>query len=384
VTDGRLSSRAPRRMRLALGVLAALTTALLPRPSTAQPQRGAVLVLGLRAPDGDDEAAANATEALRRAARAAGFEVPASSPALEQSMAAFGCDDSLPAECLAQIASDLHAERMVYGAVRRQGHGRAAQLRIEAALYDHTAHSTSAHDQVSVPRSTAQAPNALDTPAQRLIESLLPTPAEPPPPTVASGTPPPPEEPLPPEEPPPAASRSLPVRRYIGYGAMGTGVVLAGIGLLAFGLPWLQFRDDVSNARPGDPFSNPPTRGQVWENYQPFSPNDPRTSDYGAICHAAVVDGRSNYNSSMPYPQLGMVKDICNRQNALLTGEWSFVIAGSVVFLAGLVLTMTDTAASTTQPARQPRTRRRRPEIQFGFAPVVAPGYQGGSLQLQL
>src|SRR5262249_38709935 len=65
-----------RRRQAALGVF----TALLATPAAAQQRHDSVVVLGLRAPNGDDEAAANATEALRGAARDAGFEVPNNSP----------------------------------------------------------------------------------------------------------------------------------------------------------------------------------------------------------------------------------------------------------------------------------------------------------------
>ena len=168
------SNRAIAAHKLVLGAVAAVLVLTAALPAMAQGRRGPIVVLGLRAPNGDDEAATNATAALRRSARAAGFDVPNESPALEQSMAAFGCDESLPPECLSQITADLHAPRVIYGAVRRRGRGRDAQLSIEVSLFETATHTVTRQDQAEVARAMAQDADALNTPARRLVDSLLP------------------------------------------------------------------------------------------------------------------------------------------------------------------------------------------------------------------
>ena len=181
-------SNPARAHRWVARALAALVVTLTAASAAAQ-ARGSLVILGLRAPDGDDDAAANATAALRRAARAAGSEVPHDSPALEQSIATFGCDDSVPVDCLSQIANDQHATRMVYGAVRRHGHGRDAPLVLQVSVYDNGAHSIAAHQEAELARALAQDSDSMNPTAHRLIDALLPAPAPASPePTPAGGT----------------------------------------------------------------------------------------------------------------------------------------------------------------------------------------------------
>ncbi|MEI8258370.1 MAG: hypothetical protein WCJ30_22060, partial [Deltaproteobacteria bacterium] len=201
--------------RFVLAVLSALVVMGLCSTALAQ-GRGALVILGLRAPDGDDEAAANATSALRRAARNAGFEVPNDSPALEQSMASFGCDDSLPPTCLSQIAGDLHAPRMVYGQVRRHGRGRDAVLSIQVSLFETATSNTTGHDQVEVARAIAQDSDSLTHSAARLIGNIAPAPTAVAP--VASSSAPPVTTP---------AGPPAPIRRYVSFGLIGVGGALA-------------------------------------------------------------------------------------------------------------------------------------------------------------
>src|SRR5581483_3973921 len=92
----------PRHVRQ--GLVLATGLCLFGSSAFAQ-RRGPLHVLGLRAPDGDDEAAAQVTTAVRQLSQQAGYAVAEGSPSLEVEMAAFnGCDATLGPECMSQIA----------------------------------------------------------------------------------------------------------------------------------------------------------------------------------------------------------------------------------------------------------------------------------------
>src|SRR4051812_39207432 len=88
---------------LVVGASIALGTLSQAQGALAQ-SRGPVVVMALRSPDGDDEAAGNMTAALRQAATEFGYTVPSGDPpVLDQEMALFGCSNDLPPSCLTQI-----------------------------------------------------------------------------------------------------------------------------------------------------------------------------------------------------------------------------------------------------------------------------------------
>jgi hypothetical protein len=354
------SSRGPGLGRFVLGALAALLVVLAPSPGWAQSRRGQLVVLGLRAPDGDDEVATNATTALRTAARAAGFEVPNEAPTVEQSIAAFGCDDSLPVDCLAQIAGDLHTPRLIYGSVRRVGRGRDAEVRIEVSAYDAAARTTSGPSQVQVPRAIGQDTDALGAPSRRLVDELLPPPPPPPPPPVIT---------------PPVTTTAvtttpaqpLPIRRYIGYGAVGVGAGLLVGGVIA-GVSWLNYASDLN---PNNPM--PSERNRAFNAYQPETQTD--NTDGHVVCDAALRQG-SNAPST--------VRDICSQGRSLLTTEWVLLGVGAAVAAVGVVLIVTDntpSAAPSSATAAEQRAALHRPQLDV--APVLSAGYQGATLQLR-
>jgi hypothetical protein len=348
----------PGLRRFVLGMLAALMVVLGASAASAQTRRGPLVVLGLRAPDGEDDIANTATNALRSAARAEGFEVPSDSPSLEQSIAAFGCDDSLPLDCLGQIAADLHAPRMVYGSVRRMGRGRNAEIRIEVLTYEQASRTTGGPAQVQLARALAQDGDALRAPSRRMLEELLPPPPPaPPPPAETVVTP---VVPVTPAAPP------VPVRRYIGYGAVGVGAALVATGT-AFGVMWLGLSGDAQR------------EDSPWSRYQPFAPDARETRDGEEICKAARAR-LPNYMNTGPTPQLSEVVDICNRHSSYQTLQWGLLAAGAAVAVAGVVLILTDPPASA--PADGERHATRRPPS-FEFSPVLSPSYQGASFQLR-
>lgn len=105
------------RTRLFCALVSALTL------SSATPTRAAadatVAVLGLRAPDGDDEIARELTQNLREyASRIPGWQLQPSEVSLEQLMLLQGCAEP-DITCLAQIASELQADHIISGAVER-------------------------------------------------------------------------------------------------------------------------------------------------------------------------------------------------------------------------------------------------------------------------
>src|SRR5687768_10366687 len=101
--------------------VALLALALAPAVARAD---DSVVVLGITSMEGDDEIARNLTGALRHAAsQVHGWQVSDSEVTLAQMSLAHGCGDTPDPDCLAQIASALASQRLVYGLLRREGDG---------------------------------------------------------------------------------------------------------------------------------------------------------------------------------------------------------------------------------------------------------------------
>jgi hypothetical protein len=99
------------RLVLVLSLLAALAS-----PALAE---SAVVVLGIRSVEGDDDVANDVTEQLRSAARGIeGWNVSNTAVSMAQMSLAHGCDE-IDAACLAEIAKGLGADRIIYGTLRR-------------------------------------------------------------------------------------------------------------------------------------------------------------------------------------------------------------------------------------------------------------------------
>ncbi len=91
-------------------------------PAFAQ-EDGQVFVLGIRSVEGDDELSRNLTGAIRQEARGVTeWSVADAEISLAQMSVAHGCDEP-DAQCMAEIAEELAASRIVYGTVRRTGAG---------------------------------------------------------------------------------------------------------------------------------------------------------------------------------------------------------------------------------------------------------------------
>ena len=99
--------------------LAALGTAL---PATASADT-AVIVLGIRSVEGDDDLARNLTGALRGAVgRVPDWSVADAEVSLSQMTMVHGCEEP-DAACMGQIAEELGQQRVIYGTVRRTSAG---------------------------------------------------------------------------------------------------------------------------------------------------------------------------------------------------------------------------------------------------------------------
>lgn len=80
-----------------------------------------VVVLGVRSLDGEDDLARQVSNALRQAARSVGgFQVSDRDVSLAQMSLAHGCDEP-DARCMADIASTLKVDRLIYGTMARSG-----------------------------------------------------------------------------------------------------------------------------------------------------------------------------------------------------------------------------------------------------------------------
>ncbi len=98
--------------------LTALVAAAQPAAARADTS---VVVLGLRATDGDDEVARTVSGLLRHEARRVrGWAVADADPTLAQMTLAHGCDTP-DAACLSQVAETVSAQMLLFGFVRRSG-----------------------------------------------------------------------------------------------------------------------------------------------------------------------------------------------------------------------------------------------------------------------
>ncbi len=106
-------------VRLPVFAGAALAFAALSFAAPALAQGSAVVVLGVRSVEGDDDVAHDLTNALRESAQAVGtWQVSPTAVSMAQMALAHGCEE-VDASCLADIAKGLRADLVVYGTLRR-------------------------------------------------------------------------------------------------------------------------------------------------------------------------------------------------------------------------------------------------------------------------
>ncbi|MBZ0119260.1 MAG: PEGA domain-containing protein [Sandaracinaceae bacterium] len=96
----------------------------------------AVIVLGIRSVEGDDEFARNLTGALRHAAsQVDGWRVSDREVMLTQLSLAYGCDEPNP-DCLAEMATSLGVQRLIYGDVRRTSSGQQFDFALQLHVFN--------------------------------------------------------------------------------------------------------------------------------------------------------------------------------------------------------------------------------------------------------
>ncbi len=340
----------PLRLGLGLAIGLSLSSSLAAAQTT---NHGAAHVLGLRAPDGDDEIATQLSVQLRVAARAVGYEVPENSPAMEQEMAVAGCSSTGP-DCLHLVADDIHAPKVIYGSVTRIGRGRNASVNVEISLWDEG--SRREVHRFSQVLTRAQATNAteLQNVATRALGEIStndrPAPATPTNPAVN------PNPSFPAlqvqqvviERPPPPRT---PVLRYIGFGALGVGAALGIVGIVEA----VVSSGQSSSATESTPLSAEPygawSRFQANENYN-------RMRSASEVCD--IAQQRSGADAAQ-------VRDLCSSNSTARSLALGLGIGGAVLAVAGAVLIVVDRPRAETPATPQPLPASAR----INVAPIV-------------
>jgi hypothetical protein len=367
-------SRMTMLSRFSLGF--ALAFALPSAVYAQQINRGPMQIVGLRSPDGDGEAATAITNAMRDAARTAGYQVPESNPSFDQEFAVVGCTSTSP-ECLGLIAADIHSTKFIYGTVSRLGRGRDAQLSIEVSLWDDTTHREIHREQTTIPRSQARG-DALRELATRLFFSIGNRDMSAQQSSLQQQQ----QEAARVREQEDAALRERQARtqlqqaqqqlrtrptilrthvlRYVGLGVMGLGVVAGGVGvwqMLASG----DQRDEAINGNT--------ERGLSWARYD-NQINSSRALSVSDVCSRAATDASSNSDAAQ-------ANTLCAANGTSTALAYAFGIGGIVLTVAGAALVIVDTVGGRAPPAdAQPaQPAQRRTQIQI--SPVLGRGVGG-------
>jgi hypothetical protein len=390
--------------RRLLSLWIALVTLLFGSSVFAQVRRGPLPVLGLRAPDGEDEAAEVATASLRRSATRAGFTVPDNSPALEQLIAAFGCDDSVPVECLRQIANHINAPRFLYGYVRRAGPRRAtAPVRLEVRLFDVSAGAPTPPSQTELPRAQALDEDRWHVATEQVIRALLPAPTvseastgqgsgqgsgqRSGPGTVSLGP----------------AQPATPIRRYIGFGAIGLGAAVGIIGAAVGAANYFdlvgQINADAMAIQSGS--SDFPTNYRIrsFNNLYPhmMSMNAGASVSGDEICNNLsmpqrlylVTNSGLRTDLSDSDQDIQAARHVCAARDSAVTTMGTFIGVGGAVMVVGAILVVTDStpsaqptvsATAATQAAARSRQNLRP---LWALTPVINAQTQGAVFNLR-
>ena len=327
-------------LRLGLGLAFSLGFASSLSLAQTATNLGAAHVLGLRAPDGDDDIAASFSAQLRLAARGAGYEVPDNSPAMEQEMAVAGCSSTGP-DCLHMVADDIHATKLIYGTVTRIGRGRNASLSVEISLWDEGSRREVHRVSRVLTRAQANNPTDLREAAMRALTEIsqndIPPPVNPANPTLSTGTG------LPAvqvqqviiERPAPART---PVLRYIGFGALGLGGALAVVGLV---------EAIVSSGQASSATESTPLSAEPYGSWARFQAN----VNYGRTQSASQVCDLASQSSGTDAAQ---VRDLCASNNTARSLALGLGIGGVVIAAVGAVLVFVDRPRAESAPAAQP------------------------------
>lgn len=380
-----MSSRAARRLPFAL----ALALASAGEAAWAQQiNRGPMQVVGLRAPDGDVDAATALTNALREQAAAAGYQVSNNTPAFDQEFAMVGCTSTSP-ECLSLIAQDIHAPKYIYGTVGRLGRGRDAQLSVEVSLWDETHHREIHRESTTISRAVATArPESLRELARQIFVAIGNRDM------VAQ------QEAVQQQQQADAARaeqeriqreaterqqqleqaqqalrrRSVIQRshvlRYVGLGVLGLGVVAGAVGLWQAGVTGDQV--DLTSGATG---TSGDATAQAWFFYQ-NTVNTNRALTAEQVCERATQDATTN-------PDAAQVRNLCEANSTSQALAYTFGIGGLVLAGVGAALVVIDVLQSHSPATEgQPPAGAAPRQARLQVAPVLAPGLGGVNVGL--
>ncbi|MBL8601735.1 MAG: hypothetical protein JNK72_07415 [Myxococcales bacterium] len=351
------------------------TPSATPAATAAAPAtgRGNLHVLGLRAPDGDDEAAEGLTTALRASAGAQNYTVAQTSPSLEQEFTVLGCSTSSP-ECLSRVAGDVHADRFIYGTVSRVGRGRDAVLNIEVSLWDQTSRREIHRESTVIPRAQGRDPARLREIANTILTPIMAADdrarAEAAAAAAAAAAasanangdmviqapvirlpPPPPQR--------------TPVMRYVGFGLLGVGVIVGAVGVVQ----WLGSSGDATAARDATPTSAEPYGS--WARFQG------EVNPSGTLSASDVCGRAASYTTGARAADAARVADLCDSNDTQRALALGLGIGGAALAVAGAVLVVLDHPRREAAPAAAPPTARR-----LQFSPML--GARSGGIQLGL
>ncbi len=308
----------------------ALVTAPLAARAQEAPREDVLTVVGLDAPDGDVGVASRLSTTLRAVAREDHRSVPDDTPTLAQEFAMVGCSTT-DAECLAQIASDLHARQMLYGSVERTSREADTPLRVELGLW------SSGSDRGPLMFTEALTARASDDELRSLARRLYAQLARPRDATVAT--------------PAPVARVIVPVERtapssrprghtlrLAGLGLVGVGVIAGAIGVWQ----WARTSDLADQTGNGDG-----EYGAAWRVYEnaiapPVNGARPLTVD--AVCARSERDASSDSNAAR-------VRDLCSAHSTALGLAWGLGMGGVALAAAGAALLVLDGRASSREAA---------------------------------
>jgi hypothetical protein len=352
-----------------------------------QINRGPMHVVGLRAPDGEVDAATALTNALREQATAAGYQVPNNTPPFDQEFAMVGCTSTSP-ECLSLIAQDIHAPKYIYGTVSRIGRGRDAQLSVEVSLWDESSHREIHRESTTIPRAQANSrPESLRELARQMFvaignrdmsaqqEAVRAQQQQ----DAARAE----QERLQRE----AAERARQleaarlqlsrrtaiqrshVLRYVGFGVLGLGVVAGAVGI------W----QATTTSGQGDASLNGTgSDGEAWTRYGNtvnFPVNGARPLTPDQVCQRAATDASRD-------PDAAVSRNLCEANSTSQALAYAFGIGGIVLAGVGAALVVIDVMQSNSpategqpQPGASPRPAQ--PHAQLRISPILAPGLGG-------
>lgn len=320
--------------------------------------RGAIQVLGLRAPDGDDEFANQLSAQLRTAARTSGYEVPDNSPALEQEIAVVGCATTGP-DCLAQIADDVHAQKIIYGTVTRIGRGRNASLNVEVSLWDQSTRREVDREVRTIPPQQRNA-QAIQTAATEMMQAItthdVPVATNPGLTVTQVTIQQPPENHTPILPPPTVAPPPSHALRYVGIGMLGVGVVLGGLGV------WQALASSGQSGDSRDATATTPGEFGAWARF------NGEVNANGSLSASDVCD---RAQSSMSV-NAGDVRSLCSSNDTHKLLGFTLGIGGAVIAGVGAVLIALDGRGGQERPAA-PAAHAAR----WRVSPVLSPQMNG-------